>query len=104
MLRYDVPFTRESLQALNRRLKDATQINACREELESRLIAKDDFLWRMETSLSSFSDFVSAGLGNQLAQELDFLEKIIDALKNGDIARATSIIDAYASQLASLDK
>jgi hypothetical protein len=89
---------RETVEELQERLKEPTERKFCLERLQKMLEIKRVLLWRAEAAESSCS--LTRGLSTQFDWEVSLLEKVMQAVEEGESQKASQFLSEYVSRLS----
>ena len=87
--------TREKIKTLKERLSDPDEAEQCLEDVKKVLEIKETLLWRAEVG----SCCAGPGLAPRLFEEVRLLEATANALKEGNITKASLLFEDFASRV-----
>ena len=89
--------SKEQVEELIHKLADPKKLDECREEVKKMLEIKSALLWRadgMQPCCGSFEKIKVC-----LSSEVQILEAVLNALDEGNISQASSLLTEYLSYL-----
>jgi hypothetical protein len=89
--------SKEQVAKLIQKLADPAKLDECRDEVKKMLEIKSTLLWRAEGSQPCCGSF--EGIKTCLTSEAQILQDVLDALDEGDISRASSLLNEYTCYL-----
>ena len=92
--------TKQGVENLIHRLSDPAKFDECRDEVEKMLEIKSALLWRAEGPQPCCGSF--GQIKTCLASEVQILEDVLDALDEGNISQASSLLRDYTKHLEPL--
>ncbi len=90
--------SKEQVEELIRKLADPAKLGECRSEVEKMLEIKSALLWKAEPQpcCGSYEEIKTC-----LTSEVQILQDVLNALDEGNIPRATSLLREYMGYLES---
>ena len=88
----------DEVENLIRKLDDASKLNECRDEVKRMLRIKSELLWWAESGKCCLWQPAA-----QFTSEIQTLKNVLDAIEEGAISRASSLLKDYVNQLKSID-
>lgn len=82
---------------LIQKLADPAKLDECRDEVKKMLEIKSTLLWRAEGSQPCCGSF--EGIKTCLASEAQILQDVLDALDEGNVSQASSLLNEYTCYL-----
>jgi len=89
--------SRQQVENLIRKLSDPAKFDECRGEVEKMLEIKSALLWQAEGPQPCCGSF--GEIKTRLASEVQILEAVLDALDEGNISQASSLLKEYMDYL-----
>ncbi len=87
--------TREKIESLKERLRDPGECRHCLEDLKKILEIKEALLWRADVGMCC----AGPALPVRLFGQVELLKATVEALEEGDGAKAVSLFEDFASEL-----
>jgi len=88
--------SRKQVEELIKKLADPAKLDECRDEVKKMLEIKSALLWRAEPQTCCGS---LEGIKTCLTSEVQILQDVLNALDEGNIQRASSLLTEYMSYL-----
>jgi len=92
--------SRQQVENLIQKLADPAKLDECRDEVKKMLEIKSTSLWRADCSQPCCGSFEE--IKTCLTSEVQILEGVLDALGEGNISRASSLLTEYTGYLEPL--
>jgi hypothetical protein len=89
--------SKEQVENLIHKLTDPAKFDECRDEVGKMLEIKSALLWRAEGPQPCCGSF--GEIKTCLASEVQILEDVLNALDEGNISQASSLLTEYTSYL-----
>ena len=88
--------SRKQVETLIQKLADPAKLDECQDEIKKMLEIKSTLLWKAEPQpcCGSFE-----GIKTCLASEVQILQDVLNALDEGNISRASSLLNEYTCYL-----
>ena len=93
--------SKQQVENLIHRLDDPTKLRQCQSEVKKMLEIKSASLWRAEELRPCCGSFDQIKVC--LASEVQILEDALDALNEGNISQASSLLRDYTNHLEQLE-
>jgi hypothetical protein len=90
--------SRQQVENLIHKLSDPAKFDECRDEVEKMLEIKSALLWRAEGPQPCCGSFDQ--IKTCLASEVQILEDVLNALDEGNISQASSLLREYTNHLS----
>ena len=91
--------SKEQVENLIHKLTDPAKLDECRDEVERMLEIKSALLWRADGPQPCCGSF--GEIKTCLASEVQILQDVLNALDEGNISQASSLLTEYTSYLES---
>jgi hypothetical protein len=88
----------QQVENLIHKLSDPAKFDECRDEVEKMLEIKSALLWRAEGPRPCCGSFDQ--IKTCLASEVQILEDVLNALDDGNISQASSLLREYTNHLS----
>jgi len=89
--------SRKQVENLIKKLGDPAKLDECRDEVKKMLEIKSTLLWRADCSQPCCGSF--EGIKTCLTSEVQVIEDVLDALDEGNVSRASSLLTEYMGYL-----
>jgi len=90
--------SKEQVENLIHKLTEPAKFDECRDEVKKMLEIKSALLWRADGPQPCCGSF--GEIKTCLASEVQILEDVLNALDEGNISQASSLLTEYTSYLA----